>query len=210
MSWETLWKIILAWFVLVMAVLALAGDLRVPLFGITFGLVFGGICWMRRAWIREFIGKSRLDGFRAFIAVALLISAFEEAYCYLLGNHIAYPDIFIDIPLVLSAWLPWFCLWYFYFSKKYAFSEKEALFTAACTGVLFEFVGSLAIIQNPFSIMAAPLAIVVYAAIFVVPMQFIEFSGKEGSWIKYPVAIILPYLAAIPLIFAWYFLLGMF
>ncbi|MCL7416109.1 MAG: hypothetical protein M8349_08660, partial [ANME-2 cluster archaeon] len=42
------------------------------------------------------------------------------------------------------------------------------------------------------------LGVVVYAAIFVLPMQLIEFNGTNNSKTKYPVGIVLPFILTIP------------
>ncbi|MCL7475236.1 MAG: hypothetical protein M8352_04255 [ANME-2 cluster archaeon] len=93
----------------------------------------------------------------------------------------------------------WFGTWYLYLSKKYAFTEKEALMTAASTGVLYEYIGTGYFLQNPPGVVLAfPLGVVVYAAIFVLPMQLIQFTGTNNSRVKYPAGIILPFILTIP------------
>jgi hypothetical protein len=52
--------------------------------------------------------------------------------------------------------------------------------------------------QNNLKSIAFPLAVVVYAAIFVLPMQLIEFTGTNDSRMKYPIGIVLPFILTFP------------
>lgn len=96
-------------------------------------------------------------------------------------------------------WLFWFATWYLYIAKRYAFSEKEALLTGALVGVLYECVSSGAIFGNPFAVLMAPLVVVIYAAMFVLPLQLVDLQGKDESRWKYLVGVLLPYLASLPM-----------
>ncbi|MCK4928802.1 MAG: hypothetical protein KAR76_03610 [Methanosarcinales archaeon] len=54
------------------------------------------------------------------------------------------------------------------------------------------------LLQNPPGmVLAFPLGVVVYAAIFVLPMQLIEFT-TNNSRMKYPVSIVLPFILTFP------------
>ena len=177
---EKAWKAILIWYIIVILIFSMAGEWGVATFGITYGLVFGGFAYRFRKKVREFFSRIGLFNYKGFLFLSIVISITEETYCYLLGNRIAYPVLWIDLVLVTTMWTAWFGTWYFYLSKKYAFTEKEALMTAAATGVFYEYIGTGGFLQNPFGIfLAFPLAVVIYAAIFILPMQLMELTDEQ-------------------------------
>lgn len=204
---EKAWKIILIWFISVISIMAIAGETGVVLFGLTYGLVFGGIAYRFRHSVSQVFKQAGLFNFKGFLLLSVFISITEETYCYLLGNRIANPVLWVDLILVSTLWTVWYGTWYFYISKKYAFHEKEALMTAAATGIFYEYIGTGNFLQNPFGIfLAIPLAVVIYAAMFILPMQLIEFKGTDNSMLKYPVAVVLPFILTIPAAIALYIL----
>lgn len=187
------------WFGAVLGILAFAGEWTVVAFGATYGLVFGGFAYKYRNKVRPFFRQMGLDNYAGFLVLSVFITVTEETYCYLLGCQTAHPALMIDLALVTAMWSAWFGTWYFYLSKKYAYSEKEALMTAGFVGVFYEYIGKGEIFTNPLGLlMAIPMAVVVYAAIFVLPMQLIDFTGRDESKWKYPVSVILPYILTIP------------
>jgi len=203
------WKVMLAWFVLVIAVFSVAGEWSLVAFEITYGLIFGGIAYKFRSKLRPFFRKLGLDNYFGFLLLCIFVTVTVEVYCYALGNMIAYPILWIDLILVTILWTVWFGTWYFFLSKKYAFSEKEALMTAGFTGILFEYIGTGAIINDPFGfLLATPLAVIIYAAIFILPMQLIDFTGKNESKVKYLVGIVLPFILTIPVAVLSYIVLS--
>lgn len=196
---EKLWKAVLIWFAAVMLILSLAHEWSVVLFGVTYGLAYGGLIYRARARLRSFLRKLGLNTYPGFLLLSILVTVSEEIYCYVLGNRIAHPVLWIDLVMVSSLWTVWFGTWYFYLSKKYDFTEKEALITAGSTGLLYEFVGTGYFLQNPFGIILAyPLAVVVYSALFILPMQVMDFTGTTTSKMRYPVGVVLPFLLTIP------------
>ena len=111
----------------------------------------------------------------------------------------ALPVLWKDVVFCAAVWLPWFLSWRLFLSKRYRFTEKEALFLAASSGLLYELVGSGALFANPAGLLlAAPLDIVVYAALFMLPMQLVDFTGERAGPAKYVVAPVLPYLLSWP------------
>jgi hypothetical protein len=204
-NWDRAWAVVLLWFAAVMAIFAFAREWSIVEFGVGFGLVFGSVAWWLRKHVRPAMRKVRLDNFAGFVLLAVTISSAEEMSCLALGNKIANPVLWKDLVIVNGVWLAWFATWYFLLSKKYHFIEKEALMLGASAGVLYEYVSSGAFISNPAGlVLAIPLAVVVYAAIFVLPMQLIDFSGTGEGGIKYIAAPLLPYAlsfcVAIPLV----------
>jgi hypothetical protein len=188
----------LVWFLSVIAIFLLSGGWSVPAFGLSFGLLFGGVAWRYRGRVRPFMARLHLDNFAGFVMLAVSVSAVEETWCWALGNRIAMPVLWKDIAFCSLVWLPWFAAWYFFLSKRFAFREKEALLLAASAGILYELVGSGVILSPAGLLLAVPLDIVVYAAIFIVPMQLIDFSGTRTGPAKYIVAPVLPYLLSLP------------
>jgi hypothetical protein len=205
------WKIMLAWFIAIMIIFVIAREWVVFTFGTTYGLIFGGLAYRYRSKVRPFFKRIGLDNYRGFLILAIIVSVTEETYVYILGGDIAHPVLWIDLVLVTGMWTVWFGTWYFYLSKKYAFSEKEALMTAGFIGVFYEYIGTGKIIENPLLIISfTPLAVIIYAAIFMLPMQLINFTGENESKMKYPVSVILPFILTIPVAIALYIIFSIF
>lgn len=187
------------WFGAACLILATAKEWSVVLFAVTYGLGFGGICYVLRKRVRKRLMDLHLKNYGGFLVTTVLITVGEETYCYALGNRIAHPVLWVDLLMVTIFWSVWFGTWYFFLSRWYQFQEKEALMTAGCTGILYEFVGTGAILENPGGfLLITPLAVVVYAAIFVLPLQFLDFSGKRTGSSKYVVGIFLPFFLTVP------------
>ncbi|MBU7012151.1 MAG: hypothetical protein HXS46_15810 [Theionarchaea archaeon] len=211
MNWSITWKVMLSWFIVVMVILGVAGEWSVVAFGVTFGLVYGGVAYRYRKKVKPFFEKINLDNYAGFLLLAVIVTVGEEVYCYILGNQIAHPVLWVDLVLVTVMWWVWFSTWYFFLSRRYYFEEKAALMTAGFTGVLYEFVGTGEIFKNPLGIVVAvPLAVVVYAAIFALPLQLITFTGDITSRQKYVVGSVLPFLLTIPVALGLYLILAGF
>ncbi len=199
----------IVWFVAVMVILCIAGEWSVVVFGVTYGLGFGGIAYRYRRKVRPFFERVRLNNYMGFLLLTVGITVTEEVYCYALGNQIAHPVLWIDLILVTVTWFVWFSTWYFFLSRRYYFEEKEALMVAAFSGVFYEFLGTGEVLRNPFGvILAVPLAVVVYAALFVLPMQLIQFTGECTSRTKYMVGVVLPFLLTLPVALILYIVLS--
>jgi hypothetical protein len=140
-----------------------------------------------------------LDNIAGFVLLAVGISALEEVWCFALGNKVALPVLWKDVAFCAAVWLPWFLAWRLFLSGRYRFSEKEALLLAASSGLLYELVGKWAFFANPAGLLlVVPLDIVVYAALFVLPMQLLDFTGERTGPAKYLVSTVLPYLLSWP------------
>lgn len=200
MNIDSIWKIILSWFCIVCILFLLTGNSSIAIFGLTYGIGFAALSLFFKERIKDFLSR---QGFRTafgFFALALLATIFEESYCFFLGNKIAHPNLLIDILFVYTIWLGWFGAWYFFLSKKYKFNEKEALFAAGLSGIMYEYAGKPEFLANPTGILiVAPLAIVIYATLFIIPMQAIDFTGKEDGWTKYIAAMLLPFIISLPI-----------
>lgn len=194
-----LWKVILIWSAISIFILSATHDWSEVIFTVTFGFLYGGMVYHNSQKIGDFSESSGLKNFPVYIAVCLLVSVVEELYVYSLGNRIAVPIIWKDLVIVPGEWLVWFAAWYLIIARKFAFSYGEVLFLSGFGGIMFEFLGNgLAITNIVGFIITFPLTIVVYAAIFILPMQFINFSGQSHSFWKYPASIIIPYVLTIP------------
>lgn len=197
------------WFVAVIVILCIAGEWSVVVFGVTYGLGFGGIAYRYRRKARPCFERVRLNNYIGFLLLTVGITVTEEAYCYALGNRIAHPVLWVDFILVTVMWSVWFSTWYFFLSRRYYFEEKEALMVAAFAGVFYEFLGTGEVLRNPFGvILAVPLAVVIYAALFVLPMQLIRFTGERTGRMKYVVGVLLPFLLTLPVALILYILLS--
>jgi hypothetical protein len=204
-SYDRAWLVVLVWFGIVVAIFALARNWALVSFALLFGLGFGGAAWMLRSRVQPAFRRLGLANFGGFALMAVAISSAEEILCWALGNRIANPVLWKDLVLVNGIWLVWYASWYYILSRRFAYKEKEALLLAASTGILYEYVSSGAIWTNPTGIfLGAPLAAVVYAALFILPMQLVDFSGKDEGTLKLPASVFLPYIlsfgAALPLV----------
>jgi hypothetical protein len=189
------------WFLAIVVIFFVAGNRSAAIFAFLYAIVYGGICYRYREDIRRLLAG--IPGHRAvkFFGVAFAVATAEEIFCYLTGNRIALPVLWIDILFCCLAWTGWFGTWYFFLARRYRFGEREALLVAGLSGVLYEGAGPF--LANPLSIfsilLVLPLLSLVYSALFLVPMQLIPFTGtRESPW-KYPVSIVLPFLASIPI-----------
>lgn len=205
MKFSLLWNVIIVWFILSAVILSLSHDWGEIIFSVSFGVIYGGLVYLYRRNISCVLGSSKIKNFPVYLAVCILVSVFEEFYVYGLGNRIAVPNILEDIVIVPGEWLVWFATWYLFISKKFKFTAGEALFAAGFEGVMFELVGNGLFLSDPLGfIVSVPLTIVVYAAIFVLPMQFINFTGEIDSLWKYPVSVLVPYMLVIPVTYLLY------
>jgi len=194
-KWSRAWLAILAWFGAVIAIFAIVQNWSMVSFALLFGIGFGALCWVIRSRIRPAFERLGLANFGGFAILAIAISSGEEVLCWALGNRIANPVLWKDLVIVNGSWIVWYATWYFILAKRYAYKEKEALFLAASTGILYEYVSSGTFLTNPAGILlGAPLAIVVYAALFIIPMQLVDFWGKDEAAIKYVASPFLPYM----------------
>ncbi|MCG7849392.1 MAG: hypothetical protein MIO93_09475 [ANME-2 cluster archaeon] len=144
---ESAWKILLIWFALVIVIFSIAHEWGVVALGVTYGLVFGGLPIVFRRLVMPFFKRMVLYNYKGFLLLSVIVSA--------TGNRIAHPVLWIDLGLVTGLWTVWFGTWYFYLSKKYAFTEKEALMTSAFTGVLYEYIGTGYFLLNPLGVVLA-------------------------------------------------------
>jgi hypothetical protein len=51
--------------------------------------------------------------------------------------------------------------------------------------------------------------VVIYAALFVLPLQLVQFTGENTSWTKYVVGIVFPYVLTIPVAVVLYAVLAL-
>lgn len=204
------WLVIACWLALSLTIYSILGQFVLVIFTVSFGVAFPLAVYRVREKIRDFVNRHRLQRLVVYGLVAFLVSMIEESYVFALGGRIAFHSVLVDVIAVPVEWMPWYATWYLYLSRKYHYSDKEALLLAGTTGILFEYVGSGAILSStPILVLSLPLYIVVYSALFILPMQFIRFSsGRDSSHWKYPLSIFLPYLATFPFIFLIYLLLN--
>lgn len=189
-----------AWFLGIVIIFFISGNRSAAVFAFLYAIVYGGICYRYRDEIRTLLNRIPAGGAIKFFGLAFLVTAAEEVFCYLLGNHVALPVLWQDVLFCGLIWFGWFGTWYFYLSKHYRYSEPEALLAAGFSGILYETTGNGMILSNPLAVLLVmPFLVLVYSAIFILPMQLIDFTGtKEGLW-KYPVSIVLPFIASLPI-----------
>ena len=194
------WKALMVWAAVDLIIFAIVQSWNLIAFAVLFGLVFGYVSWTFRGRLRPALKKAGLDNFAVFLLLAFVIGVFEELVCWGLGNRIANPILWADLIQVCVSWLFWFATWHLFLAKRFAYSEKEALLLGASVGILYEGVSSLNIFISPLLVLLmAPLAVVIYAAIFLLPLQLIDLKGTDRSLWRYPAGIFLPYLASLPM-----------
>lgn len=202
--------LLLAWFLAATAILLITGSQGTALFGLSFVLVYGGVVYLCHHRIRDWLRRLPGPAAGKFFTLAFCVSAAEEIYCYLSGNHLALPVLWADVLFCSLTWLAWYGTWYFFLSKRYRFGETEALLTAGAIGLLYEGVSSGAILANPAGVLLlAPLPVLVYATLFLLPMQLIDFTGQRENIWKYPVSVVGPYLLSLPIALTLYFFFGL-
>jgi hypothetical protein len=196
---DVIWRAVLVWAAVDLAIMALVQRWGLVWFGLLFGLAFGGISWRVRGRLRPALERLGLANLTGFLLLALAISAFEEGLCWALGNATANPILWADLIQVCVGWSFWFATWYLYLGRRFAYSERESLLLGASVGVLFEGVSSGFVFVSPLLVvLGAPLVLVIYAAVFVLPLQLIDRTGSDRSRWRYPVAVFLPYVASLP------------
>ncbi|HEY3421549.1 MAG TPA: hypothetical protein VGK13_00225 [Methanocellaceae archaeon] len=121
MKADRAWMIVLAWFTLSILFFCVIGGWSLVIYSIGFGVIYGGIAYRYRRSIRPFLKNIRLDNYAGFLSLAIIVTVAEETFCYITGNHIAYPVLWIDLIMISVLWAVWFGSWYFYISRKYAF-----------------------------------------------------------------------------------------
>ncbi len=197
------------WFVISVTILCIGREWTIVAYIITFGLGYGGIIYTQRTGIKSFFIGRGLNRYPVFLALAILVSVLEELYVFALGNRTAVPGIINDIIVVPGEWAVWFTVWYFVIARRYSLGENEALICAGLSGIMFEYIGTGLFLQNIAGfIVSIPTTIVVYASIFVLPMQLITFDGKVGQKRKYIISTVLPYLSSIPATVLLYMLIS--
>lgn len=193
------WKILLAWYAIYAVGMSLSHNWTVLAFSLTFGVGYGGGVYIMRRRIRSVFLRIKTGRFPVFIFISLAISAAEEYYVHILGNRTALANIWLDMIIVPITWIAWMSTWYLFLSRRYGYTEEEILLLSGSTGILFEYVGTGSFLTNPLGfVLSIPATIIVYAAIFILPMQMISFNGINRSWTRYPVSSILPYVLSLP------------
>ncbi|MDF1558137.1 MAG: hypothetical protein P1P80_08165 [ANME-2 cluster archaeon] len=94
----------LIWFCLVIVVLSIAREWGVVAFGVTYGLVFGGLAYRFRDKVGPVFKRLGLYNYKGFLLLCVIVTVTEETYCYILGNRIANPVLWIDLVLVTGLW----------------------------------------------------------------------------------------------------------
>ncbi len=194
---DVVWFTILIWLSISLVIYLLIGEYSIPLFALTYGILYLSFLWYFRDKIRAIFSRYS-DSFTFFVFVSLISVTVEELWCWLAGGTLARSIIWQDLLVVSISWVPWFLVWKYYLSKKFAWSDKEAMLVAGFTGILFELVPKLQIFANLIAtIIILPTIIIVYSAVFLLPMLAMNFTGKNNVWYKYPLAIFIPYVASV-------------
>lgn len=201
-----IWRVLSIFLILSLAVLIIENSWSIVIFSVTFIFGYGGMIFYFRKRIRSLFDGLNKMRFPVFIGFALLVSVLEELYVYSLGNKVAVSNIWLDIVIVPLEWAAWFATWYLLVSHKYSFTESQALLSAGLSGILFEYSGKGFLISDPLAMLVFfPTTVFVYAAIFILPMQLIPFTGKRDSKLKYPIGVFVPYISSLPVGLALYF-----
>lgn len=201
--------ILVVWFPVSVIIIAASGLWHEIEFIALFGICYGGLVYSRRRSIKSFFFRRKLNVFPVYMAIAIAVSVIEELTVYMLGNRVAVHNIWRDIIIVPGEWSVWFATWYLFLARRFWFTDIQMLLSAGAEGVMFEYIGNGLFLANPLGFLVSiPLAILIYAAIFILPMQLMPITGESRTLWKYPISILLPYALSIPMALFLYAITG--
>jgi hypothetical protein len=200
---------ILVWAAVATAILAVIHDVPSVVFTLVFGFGFGGVAYRFRDRIRPAFHRARLDGFLGFSLLVVGISVGEELLVYVLGGRLAESPVALDLLWVGLLWWTWLATWYWAIRPRFLLSERRALLVGGATGILYEIGLSRAFLDGPGVILVfAPVAWLVYGAIFVLPLQLMPTEGARASRWSVPAALLVPFAASLAVALVLYALLS--
>ncbi|MDF1532199.1 MAG: hypothetical protein P1P72_07785, partial [ANME-2 cluster archaeon] len=79
---------LLIWFGLVILALSIARKWGVVAFGVTYGLLFGGLAYRFRHLVVPYFERIGLYNYKGFLLLSIIVTVTEETYCYLLEKKL--------------------------------------------------------------------------------------------------------------------------
>jgi hypothetical protein len=131
-----------------------------------------------------------------YIVISVIVTTVEEMLVYAFGGVIALaqPILWVDLTWVNLVWLAWLLPWYLLIQKFAHFSRWEALMIGGTSGIFFEVILSRVFLGGAIlTLMWIPLAWVIYATVFLIPLQLLEFRTGPTSSREVAFAIIVPW-----------------
>jgi hypothetical protein len=191
-QWARRWAGVLAvWFLFSLFILAIVHAWGVVSYVVAFCGLFGGAAWILRSRVRPALRRLGLDGLGGFLLLAVAVSTGEEMLIYLLAGPqaLAIHQLGLDLLWIDAIWLGWMLPWFVWVSRRFAFGEVEALVVGSSTGVLFEVVLSRVILAGPLALVWVPLGWVVYATVFLLPLQLVDFPSASRRTGRLPLTL---------------------
>jgi hypothetical protein len=207
---DTVYKVVLVWSTISIGIFLLLKEYGLVAYVVVFVGLFGVIAYRQRIELGRFL---RRIGFAHPLFFSLLVIGlvlFEEYLAYVLAGPegVMYPEhLSINMVLIATFWLAWLLSWKWYIAPKYHFTEREAIMTAGFAGIMYEIIGPMHFLDAASWLLIAPLSILIYAAVAILPMQLIDFSGQQVSKYKYLIATVIPFLLTWPPALVLYFVL---
>jgi hypothetical protein len=187
---------LLVWFALAVGLLALVGAIGTVLYLALFVGGFGLPAWFLRDRVRPALARSGRGGIAGFVLLAVAVTTLEELLVAAVGGRLALEPLWADLLVVNATWFAWMLTWYLVLAPRYVFSEREALLLGGTAGVYFEVLVSRIFLGGIVVLVWVPVAWVVYAAVFLWPLQLIDRTGTStGPW-RIPMAVLLPIAVA--------------
>ena len=207
------WTILSTLFVLLIAIFGMGPNGRAVIFMgaglVLLWIILGGmIMWTTRDRVRAFVLRMRLPWPLTFILFCTLLALTEEAVTVSMTNlaplfgvpvgaaYITASANYLDVVALHSVvvFVPMFIAWAWMLSR-WDFRPAEVFLLFGLTGFLAEaiFAGTLNLAQAPFWIFVYGL--MVYLPATSLPSRE---DAKKPRWWTYPLAVILPFVFAIP------------
>jgi hypothetical protein len=207
------WTIFSTLFVLVIAIVGMGPNSRAVIFMgtglVLLWVVLGGtLMWRTRERLRAFVLGMRLPWPLTFVLFCTLLALTEEAVTVSMTNlaplfgvppgaaYITASANYLDVVALhsLVVFVPMFIGWAWMLAR-WDFRPAEVFLLFGLTGFLAEatFAGTLNLAQAPFWIF-------VYGLMVWLPATSLPSRGeaKKPKWWAYPLAVILPFVFAIP------------
>jgi len=191
------WKIIYGWTAVSLAIFAALGAWGLVGFTLSYGVIFGGTMAEAHPMARAVLRSAGRNGPVFFLALAAAWSCLEELWCNGFGCVLAIHSLWADLVFVGAVFTAWLASWRFVLARRYRFRSGEAIILGSLVGVFFELVLPGHFFTQPLgALLLAPLDILVYRGLFLLPMSIIDFSGARETPVKYVAALAVPIAAA--------------
>jgi hypothetical protein len=203
-------RALFAGFAAAVAILLVVGAFAEAAFALIYGVGFGTFAWYLRGPLQGLAPSGRWGRLLAFVVLSVTITVTEELLVVALGGRVAQAVLWVDLLWVGVLWLVWQLAWYRADAvSRFDLSPAAAIVIAGATGVLFEVVLSRLLFLAPLEgLVLAPIAWVIYSAVFTLPSALIGFPGpSQPTGRTVTAAVLAPFLLAVAGALPLFFLL---